>query len=257
MYIDKSQGVPFTVRWRGYDRREVDQEFACLWQDLDELQEHVDVLRLDRDAAAATAEDLTRQLEDARSELAEYRVLHAGYSKDNAVSACIRYLMHVAQQKANAFETDARERSEQMLKRAEEVARQQAVLLDETEQETQRRLAEAEEGAHATVEHAREAVQRVREIMREAVTEAEALLADQVPVGTPDADATDADATDVDATDVGTPDADATDVDAADRWVAETESALDVPSPRLTAGPMIILQADTGLETEPQRPTSA
>ncbi|QFZ21990.1 DivIVA domain-containing protein [Saccharothrix syringae] len=138
----------FHIRWRGYDRREVDAELA-------RLRDEVEVLRVDRDAAVATAEDLVRELEDARSELGEYRVLHAGYSKDNAVSGCIRYLMHVARQKADAFESDARERSEQMLRQAEEVARRQAVLLDQTEQETQRRLAEAEQRAREIVAAAR------------------------------------------------------------------------------------------------------
>ncbi|MFI9012349.1 DivIVA domain-containing protein [Actinosynnema sp. NPDC053489] len=166
MHIDKSRGRSFPVRWRGYDRREVDAELVRARLEADRLREELEVLRTDRDAAVATADDLMRELEDARSELAEYRVLHAGYSKDNAVSGCIRYLMHVARQKADAFETDARERSEQMLKRAEEVARQQAVLLDETEQETQRRLAEAE--------------QRAREIVQQATAEASALLAGQV-----------------------------------------------------------------------------
>lgn len=166
MHNDKSQGTPFPVRWRGYDRREVDEELIRTRWELARLREELEVLRTDRDGAVATADDLVRELEDARSELAEYRVLHAGYSKDNAVSGCIRYLMHVARQKADAFETDARERSEQMLKRAEEVARQQAVLLDETEQETQRRLAEAE--------------QRAREIVQQATAEASALLGGQV-----------------------------------------------------------------------------
>jgi hypothetical protein len=166
MHIDKSQGTPFPVRWRGYDRREVDEELARSRREAARLREELEVLRLDRDGAVATTDDLMRELEDARSELGEYRVLHAGYAKDNAVSGCIRYLMHVARQKADAFETDARERSEQMLKRAEEVARQQAVLLDETEQETQRRLAEAE--------------QRAREIVQVAVAEARALLAGHV-----------------------------------------------------------------------------
>jgi hypothetical protein len=166
MHIDKSQGAHFSVRWRGYDRREVDEELIRTRWELARLREELEVLRTDRDGAVATADDLVRELEDARSELAEYRVLHAGYSKDNAVSGCIRYLMHVARQKADAFETDARERSEQMLKRAEEVARQQAVLLDETEQETQRRLAEAE--------------QRAREIVQQATAEASALLGGQV-----------------------------------------------------------------------------
>jgi hypothetical protein len=166
MHNDKSQGTPFPVRWRGYDRRLVDEELIRTRWELARLREELEVLRTDRDGAVATADDLMRELEDARSELAEYRVLHAGYSKDNAVSGCIRYLMHVARQKADAFETDARERSEQMLKRAEEVARQQAVLLDETEQETQRRLAEAE--------------QRAREIVQQATAEASALLGGQV-----------------------------------------------------------------------------
>ncbi|XVS62410.1 DivIVA domain-containing protein [Actinosynnema sp. CA-299493] len=169
MHIDKSQGRSFSVRWRGYDRREVDDELVRSVQEVARLREELEVLRLDRDGAVATADDLMRELEDARSELGEYRVLHAGYAKDNAVSGCIRYLMHVARQKADAFETDARERSEQMLKRAEEVARQQAVLLDETEQETQRRLAEAE--------------RRARRIVQQATAEASALLGGKVDGG--------------------------------------------------------------------------
>ncbi|WP_158848949.1 hypothetical protein [Saccharothrix deserti] len=196
MHNDKPQGDLFSVRWRGYDRREVEDELARLQEELDGLWHELEVVRLDRDAAAATADDLIRELEDARSEIAEYRVLHAGYSKDNAVSGCIRYLMHVARQKADAFETDARERSEQMLKRAEEVARQQAVLLDETEQETQRRLAEAE--------------QRAQEIVQQAMAEARALLAGHV--------------------------------DEPDRWTAETEPPLDVPVPRITSGPLPVVQ---------------
>lgn len=207
MHNDKSQGRPFPVRWRGYDRREVDEELIRTRWELARLREELEVLRIDRDAAVATADDLMRELEDARSELAEYRVLHAGYSKDNAVSGCIRYLMHVARQKADAFETDARERSEQMLKRAEEVARQQAVLLDETEQETQRRLAEAE--------------QRAREIVARATSEASALLA--------------------------------THVDVPDRWTADTEPLVELPMPRITSGPLPVVQP----EAEEQRPTTA
>ncbi|GAA1289505.1 hypothetical protein [Saccharothrix xinjiangensis] len=143
MHIDEFRDA-FPIRWRGYDRQEVRAE-------LTRMRQESEVLRVDRDAALATADDLTRELEDARSELAEYRVLHAGYSKDNAVSGCIRYLMHVARQKADAFESDARERSEQMLRQAEEVARRQSVLLDETEQETQRRLADAEQRAREII----------------------------------------------------------------------------------------------------------
>ncbi|MBB5804352.1 vacuolar-type H+-ATPase subunit H [Saccharothrix ecbatanensis] len=198
----ETQGTPFTVRWHGYDRNEVDAELARLRRELD-------VLRVDRDAALATADDLIRELEDARSELGEYRVLHAGYSKDNAVSGCIRYLMHVARQKADAFETDARERSEQMLKRAEDVARQQAVLLDEAEQETQRRLAEAE--------------QRARGIVEQATAEARALLAGHL--------------------------------DVPDRWTAETEP--DLPLPRITSGPLPVVQPVVQPDAGRQRPTSA
>ncbi|WP_367138021.1 hypothetical protein [Saccharothrix sp. HUAS TT1] len=205
MHNDKSQGNPFPVRWRGYDRREVDAELARAWREVTRLHdeatrlgEELDVLRLDRDAAVATADDLMRELEEARSELGEYRVLHAGYAKDNAVSGCIRYLMHVARQKADAFETDARERSEQMLKRAEEVARQQAVLLDETEQETQRRLAEAE--------------QRAREIVRVATAQARALTAGQD--------------------------------DAPDRRPPEPEPRLDLPGQRIISGPLPVVQAE-------------
>ncbi|MDQ2585603.1 hypothetical protein CKY47_16765 [Saccharothrix yanglingensis] len=199
MHIDEFPvSTSFPTRWRGYDRGEVNAE-------LERLRQELEVLRIDRDAACATVDDLTRELEEARSELGEYRVLHAGYAKDNAVSGCIRYLMHVARQKADAFETDARERSEQMLKRAEEVARRQVVLLDQTEQETQRRLAEAEE--------------RAREIVRAATAEAQALLAG---AGRPDVP----------------------DRWTADTAPTAIDRPLDLPGPRVTSGPLPVVRPE-------------
>ncbi|MEJ2856468.1 MULTISPECIES: hypothetical protein [unclassified Saccharothrix] len=137
----------FNREWCGYQRREVD---AAIRQ----LTERLEQLTTDRDAALATADDVTRELEAARAELAEYRMLHAGYSKENTVSGTIRYLMHVARQKAEKEEQAAHERSEELLRQAREMAQRQAVLLDEAEQETQRRLAEADRRAREIVEHA-------------------------------------------------------------------------------------------------------
>lgn len=147
----------FRTRWLGYDRVQVDEEYA-------KLEGQLDVARTDRDAALATAEDLAKHLEKARTELAEYRMIHAGHSKDNAVSGCIRYLLHVAKRKAEEIEAEARARAEQAVHQAEEAAGRHAQLLDETEQETQRRLAEA---GH-----------RAREIVGEALDQSRAMLAD-------------------------------------------------------------------------------
>ncbi|MFI9812446.1 hypothetical protein [Saccharothrix variisporea] len=149
----------FNREWCGYQRREVD---AAIKQ----LTERLEQLTTDRDAALATADDVTRELEAARAELAEYRMLHAGYSKENTVSGTIRYLMHVARQKAEKEEQAAHERSEELLRQAREIAHRQAVLLDETEQETQRRLAEAD--------------RRAREIVADATAQARAIAADLV-----------------------------------------------------------------------------
>ncbi|MCP2204386.1 hypothetical protein [Lentzea flava] len=146
----------FRTRWFGYDRAQVDEEYA-------RLEGQLDVARTDRDAALATAEDLARHLEEARSELAEYRMIHAGHSKDDAVSGCIRYLLHVAKRKAEEIETAARVRADQAVRQAEEAAGRHARLLDETEQETQRRLAEAS--------------RRAREIVGEALEQSRAMLA--------------------------------------------------------------------------------
>jgi cell division septum initiation protein DivIVA len=147
----------FRTQWFGYDRRQVDEEHA-------RLEGLLDLACADRDAALATAEELTRHLEEARSELTEYRTLHAGHSKDNAVSGCIRYLLHVARRKADEIESEARARAEDAVHRAEEAAGRHARLLDEAEQETQRRLAEASS--------------RAREIVGEALEESRGLLAD-------------------------------------------------------------------------------
>jgi cell division septum initiation protein DivIVA len=147
----------FRTRWLGYDRVQVDEEYA-------KLEGQLDVARTDRDAALATAEDLARHLEEARTELAEYRMIHAGHSKDNAVSGCIRYLLHVAKRKAEEIEAEARARAEQAVHQAEEAAGRHARLLDETEQETQRRLAEAS--------------RRAREIVGEALEQSRDMLAD-------------------------------------------------------------------------------
>lgn len=149
----------FRIRWLGYDRAEVDDAYAL-------LEGQLDLARTDRDAALATAEDLTRHLEEARAELAEYRMIHAGYSKDNAVSGCIRYLLHVAKRKAEEIETTARARAGQAVRQAEEAADRHARLLDETEQETQRRLTEA--------------TRRAREIVGEALEQSRSMLADLV-----------------------------------------------------------------------------
>ncbi|HEX7309034.1 hypothetical protein [Lentzea sp.] len=147
----------FRTRWLGYDRNQVDEEYA-------RLESLLETACADRDAALARAEDLAAHLEEARSELAEYRMIHAGHSKDNAVSGCIRYLMHVARRKAEDIEAEARARTQQAVSQAEEAAVRQARLLDETEQETQRRLAEAS--------------RRAREIVGEALEQSRALLAD-------------------------------------------------------------------------------
>ncbi|KOV88267.1 hypothetical protein [Nocardia sp. NRRL S-836] len=147
----------FRTKWMGYDRDQVHEVVA-------RLEEQLAAACTDRDAALATAEDLARHLEEARSELTEYRMIHAGYNKDNAVSGCIRYLLHVARRKAQEIEDDARARAEDAVQRAEESAGRHARLLDETEQETQRRLAEAS--------------QRAREIVGEALEQSRGMLAD-------------------------------------------------------------------------------
>jgi cell division septum initiation protein DivIVA len=146
----------FRTRWLGYDRDQVDEEYA-------RLEGQLETACADRDAALATAEDLAGHLEEARSELTEYRMIHAGQSKDNAVSGCIRYLLHVARRKADEIEFEARTRTEKAVHQAEETAGRHARLLDEAEQETQRRLAEA---SH-----------RAREIVGEALEQSRVMLA--------------------------------------------------------------------------------
>jgi cell division septum initiation protein DivIVA len=146
----------FRTRWLGYDRDQVDEEYA-------RLESLLGNACADRDAAIATAEDLARHLEEARSELSEYRMIHAGHSKD-AVSGCIRYLLHVAKRKAEEIEAGAQARAEQALQQAEEAAARQSRLLDEAEQESQRRLAEAN--------------RRAREIVGEALEQSRVMLGD-------------------------------------------------------------------------------
>lgn len=147
----------FRTRWFGYDRDEVDDAYA-------RLEGLLDTACTDRDAALARAEDLARHLEEARTELAEYRMIHAGHSKDDAVSGCIRYLLHATRSKVDEIESTARARAEAAVQRAEEAAGRRARLLDETEQETQRRLAEASE--------------RAKEIVGEALEQSRAILTD-------------------------------------------------------------------------------
>jgi cell division septum initiation protein DivIVA len=147
----------FRTQMFGYDRSQVDEEYA-------RLEGLLELACADRDAALQTAEELTRHLEEARSELTEYRTLHAGHSKDNAVSGCIRYLLHVARRKADEIEAEARARAEEAVNRAEEAAGRHARLLDEAEQETQRRLTDAG--------------RRAREIVGEALERSRVLLSD-------------------------------------------------------------------------------
>ncbi|SER25648.1 DivIVA domain-containing protein [Lentzea albida] len=147
----------FHTQLFGYNRSQVDEEYA-------RLERQLELACADRDAALETADELTRHLEEARSELTEYRTLHAGHSKDNAVSGCIRYLLHVARRKADEIESEARARAEDAVHRAEEAAGRHARLLDEAEQESQRRLAEAS--------------QRAREIVGEALERSRSLLSD-------------------------------------------------------------------------------
>lgn len=154
--LDEGRTV-FRTQWFGYDRAQVDEECA-------RLEGLLDLACADRDAALETAEELTRHLEEARSELTEFRTLHAGHDKDNAVSGCIRYLLHVARRKADEIEAEARARAESAVLRAEEAAGRQAYLLDEAEQETQRRLADAG--------------RRAQEIVGEALERSRVLLAD-------------------------------------------------------------------------------
>jgi len=49
----KSVNRSFVVRWRGYDRLQVDSAFGAIDQEMA-------FVRLDRDAALSTAEDVTR-----------------------------------------------------------------------------------------------------------------------------------------------------------------------------------------------------
>lgn len=147
----------FHTQLFGYNRAQVDEEYA-------RLERQLELACADRDAALETADELTRHLEEARSELTEYRTLHAGHNKDNAVSGCIRYLLHVARRKAEEIESEARARTEDAVHRAEEAAGRHARLLDEAEQESQRRLAEAS--------------RRAREIVGEALERSRSLLSD-------------------------------------------------------------------------------
>lgn len=101
----------FRTRWLGYDRGQVDEAYA-------RLEHLLGSACADRDAALATAEDLGRHLEEARTELTEYRKIHAGYSNENAVSGCIRYLLHVARQKAEEIEAGARVRADNAMRQA-------------------------------------------------------------------------------------------------------------------------------------------
>ena len=117
------EGRPtFRARWFGYDRDQVHEELA-------RREAQVALIRADRDSALAMAEDLARYLEGARLELGEHRTHHAGYAKGDAVSGCIRYLLHTRSRVAG------------------EAADQRVQLPNEAGQESQRRLAET--GAHA------------------------------------------------------------------------------------------------------------
>src|SRR3954469_25549732 len=91
----------FTTRWRGYDRDQVDSAFASVDEDME-------LVCLDRDAALATAQDVTRELEALRAEVAEYRLMHAGCPNGSPVAGCMRYLIHLAKLSAVAIEAEAR-----------------------------------------------------------------------------------------------------------------------------------------------------
>jgi cell division septum initiation protein DivIVA len=140
----ESAGRSFTARWRGYDRAQVDSAFEVADQEMA-------LVCLDRDAALSTAQDLTRQLESLRSEIAVYRLMHAGYPGGSPVAGCLRYLIQMAKLAARSIEAEARGQAEVMVRTAREMAARRAALLDETEQECQRRLADAASRAEQVV----------------------------------------------------------------------------------------------------------
>jgi cell division septum initiation protein DivIVA len=138
----------FTARWRGYDRDEVDSAFAA-------MDEEIELVCADRDAALSTAQDMSRQLEALRSEVAEYRLMHAGYSKGSPVAGCMPYLIHLAKLSALAIEAEARKQADALVRRAEDMMVSGAVLLDEAEQESQRMLSNAARQAEKIIEDAK------------------------------------------------------------------------------------------------------
>ncbi len=69
----------FGSQWRGYDRGQVDAQFAVVDQELE-------IACATRDAALRAAADLNWSLKQARDELAELRTLYAGGSPDDAAA---------------------------------------------------------------------------------------------------------------------------------------------------------------------------
>ncbi|MCS7477782.1 DivIVA domain-containing protein [Umezawaea endophytica] len=73
----------FDVRWRGYDREQVDARFA-------DADRELEAVYRDRDSWVKAAADLTRQLAEARQELAGSRSSRTGWPPEDAPTTGVR-----------------------------------------------------------------------------------------------------------------------------------------------------------------------
>ncbi|NBH04987.1 DivIVA domain-containing protein [Amycolatopsis sp. SID8362] len=116
----------FALTLRGYDREQVDEHLA-------ETQEELRLLTLDRDAALAEAETLTRRLEAARTENDRLRArldrLAATPADPAAVGDRVRRMLELARAEADTIVANARRRADAILEQATAAERRVAVRL--------------------------------------------------------------------------------------------------------------------------------
>jgi cell division septum initiation protein DivIVA len=154
----------FALTLRGYDREQVDER-------IDELLAEIRLLAADRDAAVAEAENLTRQLEDARSENAALRTrldrLCRTPADPAAVSDRVRHLLELAHAEADGIVATARDRAAAIVRAAGETA--------------ERRDADARARAYRVVDDARRRADRLTALERrtaDRLRQIDAFLAD-------------------------------------------------------------------------------
>jgi hypothetical protein len=166
--VSKRQPRLFPVRFRGYARKQVDEEMVAVDDELrivradleatarrcDRLTETLEQTRSDRDVVLRQYQELAQRAGEMQAELDRLRPDPDKRLARTPAAQHIQLMLENAEQEANLIRKAAIEQSEHLRDRAEELLRQRVELVEQTEQETQRCLAKAAEEASHIVQQA-------------------------------------------------------------------------------------------------------